>query len=155
MVRSLKNRKKIKGKTKPTKMEKDLPYTSAPAKVWQPGVDKLEDGEELECDPSAYNSLHAFHVGWPCLSFDVVRDSLGLIRTEFPHTVYCVAGTQAEKAAWNSIEIFKLIKISGKRRDLVRKVSADNDPDMDHDSSSDEDDENEGDGGSKPPILQA
>ena len=29
-----------------------------------------------------------------CDSFDVVRDSLGLIRTDFPHTVYCVAGTQ-------------------------------------------------------------
>jgi len=38
-----------------------------PAKVWQPGVDKLEEGEELQCDPSAYNSLHAFHIGWPCL----------------------------------------------------------------------------------------
>lgn len=40
---------------------------SLPTKVWQPGVDKLEEGEELQCDPSAYNSLHAFHVGWPCL----------------------------------------------------------------------------------------
>jgi len=38
-----------------------------PVKVWQPGVDKLEEGEELQCDPSAYNSLHAFHIGWPCL----------------------------------------------------------------------------------------
>lgn len=27
-------------------------------------------------------------------SFDIVRDSLGLIRTEFPHTAYLVAGTQ-------------------------------------------------------------
>ncbi|KAF3618786.1 hypothetical protein FXO37_34020 [Capsicum annuum] len=67
---------------------------SLPAKVWQPGVDKLEEGEELQCDASAYNSLHAFHIGWPCLSFDVLRDSLGLVRTDFPHTVYCVAGTQ-------------------------------------------------------------
>lgn len=40
---------------------------SMPTKVWQPGVDKLEEGEELQCDPSAYNSLHAFHIGWPCL----------------------------------------------------------------------------------------
>jgi len=38
-----------------------------PVKVWQPGVDKLEEDEELQCDPSAYNSLHAFHIGWPCL----------------------------------------------------------------------------------------
>lgn len=40
---------------------------SMPVKVWQPGVDKIEEGEELQCDPSAYNSLHAFHIGWPCL----------------------------------------------------------------------------------------
>jgi ribosome assembly protein RRB1 len=38
-----------------------------PVKVWQPGVDKLEEDEELQCDPSAYNSLHGFHIGWPCL----------------------------------------------------------------------------------------
>lgn len=110
---------------------------SLPAKVWQPGVDKLEEGEELQCDASAYNSLHAFHIGWPCLryfprwflkyiiqnssrelvktflnfmyyaicidcgcrccSFDVLRDSLGLVRTEFPHSVYCVAGSQVSQ----------------------------------------------------------
>ncbi|KAJ6413616.1 hypothetical protein OIU84_006421 [Salix udensis] len=62
---------------------------SMPTKVWQPGVDKLGEEEELECDPTAYNSLHALHIGWPCLSFDVVRDSLGLLRTDFPHTVFC------------------------------------------------------------------
>ncbi|CAL5339139.1 unnamed protein product [Camellia sinensis] len=127
---------------------------SLPAKVWQPGVDKLEEGEELQCDPSAYNSLHAFHIGWPCLSFDVVFDSLGLVRTEFPHTVYCVAGTQAEKASWNSIGIFKLSNISGKRRELVPSKSTTNDSDMDSDSSdSNEDDEIE-DGGSATPVLQ-
>lgn len=38
-------------------------------RVWQPGVDELEEGEELQCDPSAYNSLHAFHLGWPCLRY--------------------------------------------------------------------------------------
>lgn len=38
-----------------------------PARVWQPGVDSLAEDEELQCDPSAYNSYHAFHVGWPCL----------------------------------------------------------------------------------------
>jgi hypothetical protein len=29
-----------------------------------------------------------------CCSFDVVRDQLGLVRSEFPHTLYGVAGTQ-------------------------------------------------------------
>ncbi|KAF8395181.1 hypothetical protein HHK36_019123 [Tetracentron sinense] len=158
MVRSIKNPKKAKRKNKESKKgegSSSSSIPSVPAKVWQPGVDKLEEGEELQCDPSAYNSLHAFHLGWPCLSFDIVRDSLGLVRTEFPHTVFCVAGTQAEKASWNSIILFKLSNISGKRRELLPTQSAGNDSDMDSDSSdSDEDDDEEGYGGSGPPVLQ-
>lgn len=157
MVRSIKNPKKAKRKNKGSKKgEGSSSVPSLPTKVWQPGVDKLEEGEELQCDPSAYNSLHAFHVGWPCLSFDIVRDSLGLVRSEFPHTAYFVAGTQAEKASWNSIGIFKLSNISGKKRELVPTTkSTGDDSDMDGDGSdSDEDSENEEDGGSGTPILQ-
>lgn len=154
MARGLKNPKKIKRKKKGSKKEGEgSSMPSAPAKVWQPGVDKLEEGEELQCDPSAYNSLHGFHIGWPCLSFDIVRDSLGLVRTEFPHSVYCVAGTQAEKASWNSVGIFKLSKISGKRRNLLPTASADDGSGSDSESSSDEEDDDEVDG-SNPPVLQ-
>ncbi|KAB5556496.1 hypothetical protein DKX38_007405 [Salix brachista] len=139
MVRSIKNPKKAKRKNK----------------VWQPGVDKLGEEEELECDPTAYNSLHAFHIGWPCLSFDVVRDSLGLLRTDFPHTVYFVAGSQAEKPDWNSIGILKVSNVSGKQRDLVPSKTTDGDSDMDADNSdSDEDSEDEEEGGSVTPVLQ-
>ncbi|XP_057790058.1 protein HEAT STRESS TOLERANT DWD 1-like isoform X1 [Salvia miltiorrhiza] len=159
MVRSLKNPKKAKRKNKGSGSKKDEGSSSnsgptMPAKVWQPGVDALEDGEELQCDLSAYNSYHGFHIGWPCLSFDILRDSLGLVRTEFPHTVYSIAGTQAEKSSWNYIGIFKILNVSGKRRDLVPKKSKNEDTDMESDSSdSDEDDEEEG-GGTKTPVLQ-
>jgi ribosome assembly protein RRB1 len=30
-------------------------------------MDDLEDGEDLEYDPSAYDCLHAFQLEWPCL----------------------------------------------------------------------------------------
>lgn len=30
-------------------------------------MDELEEGEELQFDPSAYNYLRAFNIGWPCL----------------------------------------------------------------------------------------
>ncbi|XP_051130714.1 protein HEAT STRESS TOLERANT DWD 1 [Andrographis paniculata] len=157
MVRSLKRPKKSKQKDKSSKKGEGSSSNSQPsvaAKVWQPGVDKLEEGEELQCDPSAYNSLHAFHIGWPCLSFDVVKDSLGLVRTEFPHTVYCVAGTQAEKASWNYIGIFKVLNISGKKRELVPKKTDDDDgSDMDSDDS-DSDEEEEEEAGSRTPVLQ-
>ena len=42
---------------------------SVASKVWEAGIDKLEEGEELQCDPSAYNALHAFHIGWPCMRY--------------------------------------------------------------------------------------
>jgi ribosome assembly protein RRB1 len=45
--------------------------------VWRPGVDTMEEGEELEYDPSAYVMYHSLKMEWPCLSFDVVRDNLG------------------------------------------------------------------------------
>ncbi|KAL8039029.1 hypothetical protein ABFX02_10G008500 [Erythranthe guttata] len=157
MVRSLKNPKKAKRKSKGSKKGEGSSSNEAPAveaKVWQPGVDKLEEGEELQCDPSAYNCLHAFHIGWPCLSFDILRDSLGLVRTEFPHTVYCVAGTQAEQSSWNSIGIFKVLKLSGKRRDLVpNKINKDG-SDMDSESSDSDEDDEDDTRGSGPPVLQ-
>ena len=37
--------------------------------------------------------LFSFHETFLC-SFDVVRDQLGLVRSEFPHTFYGVSGTQ-------------------------------------------------------------
>ncbi|QCD83544.1 ribosome assembly protein RRB1 [Vigna unguiculata] len=147
MTRGIKHRKKAKSKNKGSKKEGGSSSSLAPqipVKVWQPGVDKLEEDEELQCDPSAYNSLHAFHIGWPCLSFDILHDSLGLVRTEFPHTVYFMAGTQAEKPSWNSIGIFKVSHISGKRREPVPKVETD-DSGMDGEDSDDDDDSEEED----------
>ncbi|KAI4335307.1 hypothetical protein L6164_013967 [Bauhinia variegata] len=158
MTRGIKHRRKEKRKHKASNKGDGASSSSSipslPVKVWQPGVDKLEEGEELQCDPSAYNSLHAFHIGWPCLSFDIVRDSLGLVRTEFPHTVYFMAGTQAEKASYNSIGIFKVSNISGKRRELVPKPSTDESEMGDEDSDSDDDSDDENPDGPKAPILQ-
>ncbi|KAL0747489.1 hypothetical protein Bca101_029491 [Brassica carinata] len=157
MVRSI-NPKKAKRKNKKKgEASSSASVPSMPTRVWQPGVDKLEEGEELQCDPSAYNSLHGFHVGWPCLSFDILGDKLGLNRTEFPHTLYMVAGTQAEKAPLNSIGLFKISNVSGKRRDVVPKTVVNGDDAMededDEDEDSDSDEESE-DGASTTPIIQ-
>ena len=47
------------------------------SQIWRPGVDKLEEGESLEYDPSAYIMYHALRSEWPCLSFDFIKDDLG------------------------------------------------------------------------------
>ncbi|MCO5548428.1 hypothetical protein L7F22_001884 [Adiantum nelumboides] len=123
------------------------------SQVWQPGIDGLEDDEQLQFDPSAYDCLHAFNLGWPCLSFDFLRDELGLVRNEFPHTLFCVAGTQAGQAANNSVVVARLANITGTRRKLA-PTNADEEDDSDS-SSSDEDDETGSVSNLKGPVLQA
>lgn len=49
--------------------------------------------------------------GAPCLSFDVLRDSLGEGRGDYPMTAYLVAGTQSEKAKQNHIIVMKMSQL--------------------------------------------
>lgn len=51
---------------------------------------------------------HFFWLGLPCLSFDVIADDLGSNRSEFPHTMYLVAGSQAEKPKDNCVIVMKV-----------------------------------------------
>lgn len=74
-------------------------------KVWQAGVDELAEGDELEYDSTAYHMYHSLRPEWPCLSFDVIRDSLGANRSRYPHTVFAVAGTQADRADNNRLQV--------------------------------------------------
>jgi len=45
--------------------------------VWRAGVDSLDKDEELDFDPSAYVMYHSLRTEWPCLSFDIIKDTLG------------------------------------------------------------------------------
>ncbi|CAN6288684.1 unnamed protein product [Urochloa humidicola] len=128
----IKRSKKV-SKSQKKQLGGEASSSSAPAKVWQPGVDTLEDGEELQYDPTAYNYFHRFvNADWPYLSFDVVRDHLGLVRSEFPHKLYGVAGTQTMKCTPNFVAIFMLSNIKGKMR------KPDGESDMDGYNSNDE-----------------
>jgi len=40
----------------------------------------LEEGEYLEYDPTAYDLIHFMRVEAPCLSFDILTDTLGYER---------------------------------------------------------------------------
>lgn len=48
-----------------------MPFYANPChalvQVWQPGVDGVDEDEQLQFDPTAYDCLHAFSLGWPCL----------------------------------------------------------------------------------------
>ncbi|CAD7935700.1 unnamed protein product [Amoebophrya sp. A120] len=76
-------------------------------KVFRPGQDELAEDEELQYDPNAYQMLHKLNTEWPCLSFDIVQDTLGGARREFPHTCTVVAGSQAQNEKDNCIYVMK------------------------------------------------
>ncbi|KAK3750946.1 hypothetical protein QZH41_015025 [Actinostola sp. cb2023] len=79
----------------------------------------MEQDEELTYDSSAYKMYHASHsfqlpqaqTSSPCLSFDIIPDSLGESRTEFPMTAYIVAGTQAAAGQQNHIIVMKMSEL--------------------------------------------
>ena len=91
--------------------------------AWLPG-DAMEEDEQLQYDPSAYDCLHTFTTEWPCLSFDMLRDELGEPRSEWPHTLFMVAGTQADMARNNSLLVMRVSRITGKTRVRALPVGA-------------------------------
>ncbi|KAI0034153.1 glutamate-rich WD repeat-containing protein [Vararia minispora EC-137] len=108
---------------------------SAPAQqnAFLPGVHKLAKDEILEPDDSVYIMRHSLNVTWPCLSFDILRDSLGDERQRYPATAYLAAGTQADAAKNNELIVYKLSSLHKTQR------SADSDDDDDADDDDDDD----------------
>jgi ribosome assembly protein RRB1 len=99
------------------------------------GRTKLEPGQTLTPDPTTYEMLHNLSTPWPCLSFDVIRDSLGDNRKVYPATMYTVSGTQADsqKASDNQIMVMKLSGLSRMQRDDDEDSDDDDDDDEDSD----------------------
>ncbi|CAN3358629.1 ribosome assembly protein Rrb1p [Diutina catenulata] len=98
-----------------------LPHRSKP----------LGPDEVLQADPSVYEMLHTVNMPWPCLTVDVLPDSLGDERRAYPATVYCATATQAAKAKDNELLMVKLSKLA---KTLERDESDDeSDDDDDYD----------------------
>lgn len=103
--------------------------------TFMPGRHKLEAGQSLAPDTSAYEMLHTLSTTWPCLSFDILPDSLGDSRKIYPATIYAVAGTQADskKSRENEIMVMKLSSLS-----RMERTGEDSDSDSDDDESDSE-----------------
>ncbi|KAF7798535.1 hypothetical protein EIP86_009756 [Pleurotus ostreatoroseus] len=99
--------------------------------VFIPGLSKLGEDEVLEADESTYIMRHEMGVDWPCLSFDVLRDSLGDERQRYPATAYIVAGSQAPSGHNNQLSVYKMSSLHKTQRNSEE----------DSDDEDDEDDE--------------
>jgi len=96
-----------------------------------PGRTKLQAGESLAPDLSSYEMLHTLEVQWPCLSFDILRDSLGDNRRTYPASVYAVAGTQAAQGREkeNQIMVMKLSSLTRTEREQSESEDEEDDDD--------------------------
>jgi ribosome assembly protein RRB1 len=77
---------------------------------------------------------HKMNVDWPCLSFDVVPDKLGMGRTKFPLSCTVVAGTQADSHGSNKLMVMRFSSLHRTQhdgRDSDSDVSDDDDEDDD------------------------
>lgn len=106
-------------------------------KVWRPGVDKIEEGETLDYDPSAYIMYHSLRTEWPCLSFDFIKDNLGDGRQRFPLTMFAVLGSQADRQENNKLTILKLSDLH--KTQIKEESDEDDNDDEDDDVADDED----------------
>lgn len=112
--------------------------------AWIPGKDTLEEGETLQYDPTAYDCMSSMSLEWPCLSFDIVEDSLGHDRRTFPHSMFMITGTQASKSNLNYLAVMKVSNLTqgNHGKSAEQKGDSDSDDDiMDSDDESDADEE--------------
>lgn len=97
-------------------IEESDEHPSAPD-AFIPGSRALEKDEILEPDDSVYIMRHSMNVNWPCLSFDILRDSLGDGRQRYPATAYLVSGTQADVPKNNELSVYKMSSLHRTQKD--------------------------------------
>lgn len=118
--------------------EKGAKAPEKQSRIWRPGIDEIGEDEHLEPEPGTYDMLHRANVEWPCLSFDILRDDLGANRSDYPMSVYVVAGTQAKHAADNRLYMMKWHQLHKTLKDGME-----DDDDQSEDSGEDENDDKE------------
>ncbi|KAL3232522.1 Ribosome assembly protein RRB1 [Nakaseomyces bracarensis] len=79
-----------------------LPHMSRP----------LGPDEVLEADPTVYEMLHNVNMPWPCLTLDIIPDTLGSERRSYPQSILMTTATQASKKKDNELMVLSLSNLT-------------------------------------------
>lgn len=108
--------------------------------LYLPNISRpLGPDEVLEADPSVYEMLHNVNLPWPCLTLDIITDTLGSERRSYPQSILMTTATQASKKKDNEMIVLSLTQLN---KTLV-KEDGEEDDDEDEDDDSDPIIENE------------
>lgn len=99
-----------------------LPHLSRP----------LGPDEVLEADPTVYDMLHNVNMPWPCLTLDVIPDSLGSERRNYPQSILMTTATQASKKKENELLVLSLSQLN---KTLVKEDDEDDESDNEDNDS--------------------
>uniref|UniRef100_A0A673AVV3 Glutamate-rich WD repeat containing 1 n=1 Tax=Sphaeramia orbicularis TaxID=375764 RepID=A0A673AVV3_9TELE len=99
-------------------------------KVYVPGMEPLQPGEELEMDRSAYRMYHECQTGAPCLSFDNPERWRWGGKGAFPLSMLVCAGTQADTALSNRLLVMRMHNLQGTEKDKEGEEDEDKKPQM-------------------------
>lgn len=122
-------------------IEKDQENEQKGQEIYLPHMSRpLGPDEVLEADPTVYEMLHNVNVPWPCLTLDVIPDTLGSERRNYPQSILLATATQASKKKENELMVLKLSQLN---KTLVKDDAEDEDDDEDDDNDADPIVENE------------
>ncbi|CAI4912099.1 BAD_HP_G0043950.mRNA.1.CDS.1 [Saccharomyces cerevisiae] len=79
-----------------------LPHMSRP----------LGPDEVLEADPTVYEMLHNVNMPWPCLTLDVIPDTLGSERRNYPQSILLTTATQSSRKKENELMVLALSNLA-------------------------------------------
>ncbi|CAI1639952.1 hypothetical protein SEUBUCD646_0M02690 [Saccharomyces eubayanus] len=100
-----------------------LPHKSRP----------LGPDEVLEADPTVYEMLHNVNMPWPCLTLDVIPDTLGTERRNYPQSILLTTATQSSRKKENELMVLAL-------SNLTKTLLKDDNEEEDDEEGEDEED---------------